>query len=124
MENRLDELASILDWVDDRALAPKWRLPAWYFQFEGDGMKSLSGARNLDTLRTRLAPCLVRRVRTEVLSQLPRRSDTRVPVGMTLEQRDEHDALSDSIAKLASVAERRSLRQEEFLRLMQLLTTQ
>src|SRR5512145_2134648 len=124
MENRLDELASILDWIDDRALAPKWRLPAWYFRFDGDGMKSRSGARNLDTLRARLAPCLVRRVRTEVLSQLPQRSDTRVPVEMTQEQRDEHDALNDSIAKLASMAERRPMRQEEFLRLMQLLTTQ
>ena len=28
MENRLEELASVLDWVDDIALAPKWRLPA------------------------------------------------------------------------------------------------
>jgi hypothetical protein len=124
MENRLDELASILDWVDDRALAPKWRLPAWYIRFEGDGMKSRCGARNLDDLRGRLSSCLVRRVRAEVLSQLPQRSDTRVPVEMTPEQRDEHDALSDSIKKLASIAEKRPLRQEEFLRLMQLLTTQ
>lgn len=124
MENRLDELASILDWVDDRALAPKWRLPAWHIRFEGDGMKSRSGARNLDTLRTRLSGCLVRRVRTEVLSQLPQRSDTRVPVEMTVEQREEHDALADSIKKLMMAAEKRPLRQEEFLRLMQLLTTQ
>jgi SNF2 family DNA or RNA helicase len=124
MENRLDELASILDWVDDRALAPKWRLPAWHISYEGDGMKSRAGARNLDTLRTRLSDCLLRRVRTEVLSQLPKRSDTRVPVILTPEQRDEHDALNESIARYMSIAERRSLRQQEFLRLMQLLTTQ
>lgn len=124
MENRLDELASILDWVDDRALSPKWRLPAWHIRYEGDGMKSRAGARNLDTLRTRLSDCMLRRVRTEVLSQLPKRRDTRVPVIMTPEQRDEHDALNESIAKFMSIAERRSLRQVEFLRLMQLLTTQ
>ncbi len=124
MENRLDELASILDWVDDRALAPKWRLPAWHISYEGDGMKGRSGARNLDTLRTRLSGCLVRRVRTEVLSQLPKRSDTRVPVVMTQEQLEEHDALNEPIVRLVSIAERRPLRQEEFLRLMQLLTTQ
>ncbi|HEY5960482.1 MAG TPA: SNF2-related protein, partial [Polyangiaceae bacterium] len=40
MENRLDDLASILDWVDDTALAPKWRLPAWHIRYEGDGMKA------------------------------------------------------------------------------------
>ena len=28
MENRLDELASIVEWVDDLALEPKWRLAA------------------------------------------------------------------------------------------------
>ena len=26
MENRIDELASIVEWVDDMALEPKWRL--------------------------------------------------------------------------------------------------
>jgi SNF2 family DNA or RNA helicase len=30
MENRLDELASIVEWVDDLALEPKWRLAAWH----------------------------------------------------------------------------------------------
>ena len=28
MENRIDELASIVEWVDDMALEPKWRLSA------------------------------------------------------------------------------------------------
>ncbi|HEX7601922.1 MAG TPA: SNF2-related protein, partial [Polyangiaceae bacterium] len=37
MENRLEELASVLDWVDDVALAPKWRLDAWHTTDEGDG---------------------------------------------------------------------------------------
>ncbi|MEK7838192.1 MAG: SNF2-related protein, partial [candidate division NC10 bacterium] len=30
MENRLDELASIVEWVDDLALEPKWRLVPWH----------------------------------------------------------------------------------------------
>src|SRR5690606_16849779 len=34
-ENHLEELASVLDWVDDVALAPKWRLVPWYTQWEG-----------------------------------------------------------------------------------------
>ena len=28
MENRIEELASIVEWVDDMALEPKWRLSA------------------------------------------------------------------------------------------------
>ena len=124
MENRLDELASIMDWIDDVAMAPKWRLVPWHTTWEGDGGRGRAGARNLDTLRTRLQPCLVRRVRQEVLAQLPSRTDTRVPVEMTSQQVAEHDSLAQPIAQLMRRAETRPLTQPEFLRLMSLLTTQ
>ncbi|MPZ19640.1 MAG: hypothetical protein GEV06_17225 [Luteitalea sp.] len=123
MENRLDELASIVEWVDDMALEPKWRLVPWHTT-SVDGKAEIGGARNLDTLRARLAGCMIRRGRHEVLSQLPARTDTRVPVEMTAEQMDEHDALNLPIAQLMSRAKRRPLTQAEFLRLMMLLTTQ
>jgi hypothetical protein len=123
MENRLDELASIVEWVDDFALEPKWRLAAWH-TVPVDGKAEIGGARNLDTLRSRLAACMVRRVRQGVLSQLPARTDTRVPIEMTAEQLDEHDALNLPIAEILSRARRRALTQAEFLRLMSLLTTQ
>jgi hypothetical protein len=123
MENRLEELASIVEWVDDLALEPKWRLAPWH-TMSVDGKTEVSGARNLDTLRTRLAGCMVRRVRAEVLSQLPARTDTRVPIEMTAEQQEEHDALNMPIAQLLGRARRRPLTQAEFLRLMTLLTTQ
>jgi superfamily II DNA or RNA helicase len=124
MENRLEELASILDWVDDTALAPKWRLVPWHTQWDGDGATAKVGARHLDTLRTRLQGCVLRRVRKEVLAQLPSRTDTRVPVLMTSQQAEEHAGLDQPIASLMSRAKRRPLTQAEFLKLMQLLTTQ
>lgn len=124
MENRLDELASILDWIDDRALAPKWRLSAWHIQYEGDGMTTRSGARNLDTLRERIGGCVMRRLRAEVLSQLPGRTDTRVPVAMTPMQLSEHNELNRPLATLAAKSARRPLMHAEFLQLMQLLTKQ
>ncbi|HOU93788.1 MAG TPA: DEAD/DEAH box helicase, partial [Polyangiaceae bacterium] len=124
MENRLEELASLLDWVDDVALTPKWRLVPWHTTFAGDGARGRTGARNLDTLRERLAPCVVRRVRQEVIAQLPPRTDTRVPVPMTEQQRAEHDELIVPIASLVHRAQQRPLTQAEFLRLMSLLTTQ
>ena len=123
MENRLDELASLVEWVDDLALEPKWRLAAWHTT-PVDGKTEIGGARNLETLRTRLASCMVRRVRQEVLSQLPRRTDTRIPIEMTAEQMDEHDALNLPIAQILGRGKRRPLTQAEFLRLMTLLTTQ
>jgi len=123
MENRLDELASLTDWVDDLALEPKWRLAPCHSTFK-DGQREVTGARNLSTLRERLSHCMVRRVRKEVLSQLPPRTDTRVSVPLTEEQQGEHDELNRPIAALAQRARGRPLTQAEFLRLMTLLNTQ
>jgi SNF2 family DNA or RNA helicase len=116
MENRIDELASIVEWVDDRALEPKWRLAPWH--------TTPGGARNLDTLRERLAGCMLRRVRQEVLSQLPERTDARVGVELTPEQQAAHAELDPSIARLAHIGKKRPLTPPEFLKLMQLLATQ
>ncbi|MBW2374121.1 MAG: DEAD/DEAH box helicase family protein, partial [Deltaproteobacteria bacterium] len=123
MENRLEELASVMDWVDEQAIEPKWRLAPWHATLY-DGRQEVAGARNLDTLRTRLAGAMTRRVRREVLDQLPPRTDTRVPVELTPLQRAEHDELTPSIAAILRRGRTRPLTQAEFLKLMQLLTTQ
>lgn len=123
MENRLDELASVMDWVDEPALEPKWRLGPWHATL-CDGFQEVAGARNLDTLRTRLAPAMLRRIRREVLDQLPPRTDTRVPAELTTAQKTAHDELMPSISRLVHISKQRPLTQKEFLRLMQLLTTQ
>ena len=123
MENRIDELASIVEWVDDMALEPKWRLSSLHAT-RADGRREVVGARNLDTIRDRLRHCMVRRIRQDVLDQLPSRTDTRVPIELTDEQMVAHDDLNQPIAQLVARSLKRPLSQAEFLKLMQLLTTQ
>ena len=123
MENRIEELASIVEWVDDMALEPKWRLSSLH-SIRADGKREVVGARNLDTIRDRLRHCMVRRVRQDVLDQLPSRTDTRVPIEMTETQTEAHDELNQPIAQLVQRSLKRPLTQPEFLRLMSLLTTQ
>ncbi len=123
LENRIDELASLYDWVDDTALEPKWRLTPWHTLHEG-GKREVAGARHLDTLRDRMAPSFLRRRKQEVLQQLPARIDTRVPVELTPQQLEEHDALIPPIAALAARGRRRPLTPPEFQRLMAMLTEQ
>jgi hypothetical protein len=123
MENRIEELASIVEWVDDQALEPKWRLPALHAT-RADGRREITGVRHLDTIRERLGPCMVRRVRQEVLDQLPPRTDVRVPIEMTDAQMDAHEDLNQPIAQLIQISLVRPLTQAQFLRLMSLLTTQ
>ncbi len=123
LENRLTELASLMDWVDDLALEPKWRLDPWH-AVRSDGTREVTGARNLSTLRARLEGPTLRRIRREVLEQLPPRTDTRVPVPWTPEQADAHAEFDQPIARLISSSRRRPLAQAEFLKLMSLLTQQ
>jgi SNF2-related domain/Helicase conserved C-terminal domain len=123
MENRIDELVSIMDWVDEHALEPRWRLPSWH-TIRADGSREVIGARNLDTLRARLAPAMLRRVRAEVLAQLPPRRDLRVAVPLLPAQQEAHDELDPPIAQIVARAQHRALTQSEFLRLMKLLLQQ
>jgi superfamily II DNA or RNA helicase len=123
MENRIDELASVVEWVDDMALEPKWRLGALHAIRE-NGRTEMVGVRHLSTIRERLRHCMVRRVRQDVLDQLPPRTDTRVPIELTEAQRAQHDSLDQPIIILMQKAMLRPLTQAEFLRLMALLTLQ
>jgi SNF2 family DNA or RNA helicase len=98
LENKLEELYSIVQFVDDRRLGPA-------FQFlhdhrVRDEYGNLKGYRNLDRIRERLAPILLRRTRGEVLSQLPARTDTTVWVEMSEAQRGPYAGQQQTLAVL------------------------
>lgn len=128
MENRFEELATLVDLVDDVVLEPKWRLPALHGMPSDESKGAVAGpakgARRLGELRTKLAPALLRRVRRDVLSDLPSRTDTRVPVEMSAAQREAHDELMPAIATLLARGKGRALARPELLRLVSLLTEQ
>ncbi len=93
LENKLEELYSIVAFVDDRRLGPAFQFLHDHRVMDDNG--KLLGYRNLDALREKLAPILLRRTRAEVLSQLPGRTDTTVYVEMAEAQRPlytEHQA--------------------------------
>jgi SNF2 family DNA or RNA helicase len=60
------------------------------------------GVRGLDTIRARIAPYFLRRMRTDVIAELPGRRDNEVPVPMSPRQREAHDALQAALARVAS----------------------
>ncbi len=100
LENKLEELYSIVQFVDDRRLGPA-------FQFlhdhrVEDDKGTLQGYRNLDKLREKLAPILLRRTRAEVLTQLPSRTDNTVYVEMSDAQRGPYHEQQTTLARLVS----------------------
>jgi superfamily II DNA or RNA helicase len=72
LENRLEELFSILEFIDDRRLGPAFRFYNKYRVTDEKG--KLLGYKNLDVLRNKLKPVLLRRTRQKVIKELPPRT--------------------------------------------------
>jgi len=89
LENRLEELISIVQLVDQHRLGPTWRLLHEHQQVDDAGR--VIGYRDLGRIGATLAPIMLRRRKAEVLAQLPERVDKTLFVPMTPEQRIHHD---------------------------------
>ncbi len=115
LENRLDELYSILQFLDPRILGPLWKFNERYFHLERrkDGSHKVLGYKNLDELRARIAPVALRRTRDEVLRELPPRVDNNFFVDLTPPQREAYEGYAAVVAKLFSIAQRRPLTPKE-----------
>lgn len=116
MENRLEDLYSLLQVVDARILGPLWRYMIDYHIT--DERDKVLGYRNLSKLRQTIAPVLLRRERSLVRDQLPDKTQIRLDVPLTAMQRDLHDSAMSSAGSLAVIAKRRPLTPSESNRLM------
>ena len=116
LENRLEDLYSLMQVVDPRVLGPLWRYLADFHITDERG--KVLGYRNLSELRRRLAPVLLRRDRRLVRDQLPDRIQQQLDVEMTSKQRELHDSAMSAAGSLAQIAKRRPLTPSESNRLM------
>jgi hypothetical protein len=98
LENRLEELYSIVQFVDERRFGPAFQFLHEHRVLDDEG--NLKGYRNLDKIRERLAPIFLRRTRGEVLTQLPARTDNTVFVELADEQRVPYEEQRVSLARL------------------------
>ena len=98
LENKLEELYSIVSFVDDRQLGPAFQFLHDHRVLDEAG--KLLGYRNLNTVREKLQPILLRRTRQEVLTQLPARTDSTAYVEMTDAQRVPYAEQQTALARL------------------------
>jgi superfamily II DNA or RNA helicase len=115
LENRLDELYSVFQFIDPTILGPLWRFNERYYETERrpSGSYKVLGLQNLDELRHRIAPYVLRRVREEVLLDLPERIDSNFFVEMTDPQWKAYGEYEHRVAQLMARARRRPLTPEE-----------
>ncbi|MFV1967164.1 MAG: DEAD/DEAH box helicase [Pirellulaceae bacterium] len=100
LENRLDDLYSVVQFIDDRRLAPAFRFFNRHRVVDTDG--KVIGYKNLDSLRENLKPILLRRTREAVLDELPPRTTEIVRIPPTDEQSELHNSHMRTVTLIAN----------------------
>jgi hypothetical protein len=98
LENKLEELISIVQFVDQHRLGPTWKL--LHEHQVKDEAGRVTGYTALDKIGQTLAPIMIRRRKSEVLRQLPSRTDQNLLVPMTEMQMLYHRENADEVAKI------------------------
>lgn len=98
LENKLEELVSIVQFVDQHRLGPTWKL--LHEHQVKDEAGRVTGYINLEKIGQTLAPVMIRRRKSEVLRQLPERTDQHLLVPMTELQTQYHQENADIVARI------------------------
>ena len=98
LENRLEELVSIVQFIDPHRLGPTFRFLHEHQVLNETGR--VVGYRDLDRIGKTLAPILIRRQKKQVLEQLPERLDKNFFVPMTPQQLTHHEENRDLVGRI------------------------
>ena len=123
LENKLDELVSIVQLADPYCLSPLYRFRHEHIVTDPLTGKAI-GYKNLSDIRQRLSGTLIRRTKQSVRLQLPGRTDQYLLIPMTQQQSSRHEELRTAVARLVSKWARTKFLSEEERRRMLLMLGQ
>ncbi len=90
LENKLEDVYSIVQFLDPHLLTPLWQFAADHFMISRKKKGHILGYRNLENLHEKLKPLVIRRKKEEVLKDLPDEVVNNYYVELHQEQRDIH----------------------------------
>ena len=111
IENRIDELYSLMDFLNPDLLGPLFRFNREFYQLDEDGRPD--GYKNLDVLHDLVAPYMKRRRKADVETELPERTDHTRFVKLNQKQAVAYEEHNFIAKRLLSAARQRPLRKEE-----------
>lgn len=121
LENKLDELVSIVQLANPYCLSPLYRFRYDHIITDPETGKAV-GYKNLSDIREKLKNTLIRRTKQSVRLQLPGRTDQFLFIPMTGRQIARHEELRTAVAKLVSKWSRaNTLSEEDRRRLLSML---
>ena len=100
LENRLEELHSLVEFIDCFHLGPLYRFLHEHQHIDENG--KVIGYRNLTQIAQNLKSILLRRKKDEVLKDLPQRLEKNYFVPMTSEQMKHHEENRETVARIVA----------------------
>jgi superfamily II DNA or RNA helicase len=97
LENKLEDVYSIVQFLDPRLLSPLWQFAADHFMLSRNKKGKILGYRNLSRLHDRLQPLVIRRKKEEVLSDLPDQVVNNYYIDLHEEQHQMHAGYMQSL---------------------------
>lgn len=119
LENRIDEIYSIVEFLNPQLFGPLFRFNREFYKLDDKGRPS--GYKNLEEMHRRIRTTMLRRCKDEVEEQLPGRTVNNYFVSMESEQRARYDEYRERVARLMTITKRRPLTKEEFQKLQKWL---
>jgi len=100
IENKLIDLYSVVQFLDDYFLTPQWEFSYQHCVFDTNSKNKIRGYYNLTNLKERLKTILLRRQKRDVFDQLPQVQQQNVYVRLSEEQANAHGGYKRGIAKI------------------------
>jgi hypothetical protein len=109
IENRIDELYSIVQYLDPELMGPLFRFNREFYQLDERGRAT--DYRNLEELRQRIGTIMLRRRKADVEKELPGRTVKTYFVPMSDEQTKRYEDFRLPAARLIHLSQQRPLKQ-------------
>ena len=100
LENKLEDVYSLVQFLDPELLSPLWQFAADHFLLGRRKKGDILGYVNLNTLHEKLKPLVIRRRKEEVLEQLPELIVNDYYIDLHKEQAEIHAGYSQSLLPL------------------------
>jgi predicted nucleic acid-binding Zn finger protein len=120
LENKIDEIYSIVQFLDPYIFGPLFRFNREFYKLDANGMPI--GYKNLQLLHKKLSPIMLRRKKADVEDELLPKTTKTYFVQMSKSQEDRYEEYEAIVSRLSAIANKRPLSQEEMKKLQKSLS--
>jgi len=115
LENRIDEIYSIVQFLDPTLFGPLFRFNREFYKLDANGIAI--GYKNINLLHKKLEPIMLRRRKADIENELPKRIDKSYFVRIDPKADEQYGEYESIVSRLAAKSKKMPLSPEEMKRL-------